>query len=229
MRPARWFVVAGLIAVTAAPAAAQEEDDSPAESDDPAPVDETDAPQVAAAPDEGPALPVIASAEPDETYPPPPPTGVYRTFAFTMAVGPGALIGPGEQDLAVSYDAFRVSWGFARNLAFFASIEGARAPSVNPHTRARSWLAQETFSLGVQAFWLERAYLRGSVGVGWVHEEVGSQTFSGGQGLAGTAAIGVELAQFPRSAVALELVGNFTRYPTESWGTAGLDLAVSFF
>lgn len=164
-----------------------------------------------------------------ETYPPPPPTGVWRPFSLTIAAGPGAMVGPGEQDLAVSHNLFRFGWGLARNLTFYASLEGVRAPSVNPRTHAASWLRQDTLSLGVQYHLTLRSYVRGSVGVGFVGEDTSNQSFSGGRGLAVTGAAGYEFVQLPRAAVAVELAGNLTRYAYEFWGTTGLNLAVTFF
>jgi hypothetical protein len=164
-----------------------------------------------------------------EVYPPPPPTGVYRPFSLSIAVGPGAMFGPGEQILALSHNVVRVGWGLARDLSFFASIEGARAPSVNPATRARSWLRHETFSAGVQYHFLQSFYVRGSAGVGLVGEETARQSFSGGRGIATSAAVGVEIAQVTHTALGFELAGNVTRYPREYWGTAGLNLVLSLF
>jgi hypothetical protein len=164
-----------------------------------------------------------------ETYPPPPPTGVYRRFSLSVAAGPGALIGPGEQALALSHNVLRVGWGLARNLTFFASLEGARAPSVNPRTRKSSWLRHETLSMGVQHHFWQFAYLRGMVGGGLVGEETDTESFSGGYGVALSGAVGWELAQAQRMAVAVELAANITRYPTEFWGMTGLNLTFTFF
>jgi hypothetical protein len=173
--------------------------------------------------------PEVESAPTEEHYPPPPPTGVYRAFSLTVAAGPGVLVGPGERDLAVSHNLLRFGWGLARNLTFYASLEGARAPSVNPRTHAGSWLRQDTLSLGIQRHFHDDLYVRGSLGAGFVGEETATETFSGGTGLAVSAAIGREVVRLPRAAVALELAGNLTRYPTEFWGTVGLNLALVLF
>jgi hypothetical protein len=173
--------------------------------------------------------PVVAEAAPEEQYPPPPPTGVWRPFSLTLAAGPGALFGPDEQDLAVSHNLLRFGWGLARNLGFYVSFEGVRAPSVNPHTDAPSWLRQDTLSFGVQYHFLERAYVRAGVGVGWVGEDTQNQSFSGGRGLAVTGAAGYELAQLYRTAVGVELAANLTRYAYEFWGTVGLNLTLTLF
>jgi hypothetical protein len=164
-----------------------------------------------------------------EWYPPPPPTGVYRSFSLTVAAGPGAMIGPGEQDLALSHNLLRFGWGLARNLTFYASLEGIRAPSVNPRTHARSWLRQDTVSLGIQRHFLDDLYVRGSLGAGFVGEDTANDSFSGGTGVALSGAVGREVIRLERTAVALELAGNITRYPTEYWGSLGLNLALVLF
>jgi hypothetical protein len=173
--------------------------------------------------------PAAAEAAPEEWYPPPPPTGVYRPFSLTIAAGPGALMGPGEQDLALSHNLLRFGWGLARNLTFYVSLEGVRAPSVNPRTHAHSFLRQDTLSLGIQLHFLQTFYVRGSVGAGFVGEDTANDSFSGGTGLALTGAVGHELVQMYRHAIAVELAGNVTRYPTEFWGTVGLNLALTLF
>lgn len=177
------------------------------------------------------ARPASAQADPPPPahYPPPPPTGIYRRFSLSLAVGPGLLVGPGEQSLAISHNVLRAGWGVARDLAFFLSIEGARAPSVNPATHSNSWLRQETFSLGVQYHVQRTIYLRGSAGMGLVGEETATRSFSGGRGVALSGAAGIEIAQMYRGAVALELAGNLTRYAREFWGTTGLNLVVTLF
>jgi hypothetical protein len=203
MKPAPWFVAAALAAGPGSSTAAfAEELTEEAASSAPAPA---------------------------ESYPPPPPTGVFRAFSLTVAVGPGALIGPGEQTLGVSHNLVRLGWGVARNLSSFVSFEGAHAPSVNPRTHQRSWLRHDTVSVGMQLHFRRRAYVRGSLGFGFVGEETRTHSFSGGSGVAMTGALGWELVQLARHAVAVELAGNITRYPTEFWGTTGLNLTVSFF
>jgi hypothetical protein len=158
-----------------------------------------------------------------------PMSGVYRPFSFTAAVGPGALLGPGESALAVSYQLFRLGLGVARNFSVLFAFEGAGTNSVNPATNRESWLKQDIWQLGVQSHLRQRLYVRGGLGVGFVSEKVGGRTFDGGRGMALCAAVGYEVVQLWFAAVALDLHGSTTRYARESWQTAGLDLAVSFF
>jgi hypothetical protein len=166
---------------------------------------------------------------PTGAFPAAPPSGVYRPFSFTAAVGPGALLGPGESSLAVSYQLFRLGLGVARNFSLLFAFEGAGTNSVNPGTHRPSWLKQDIWQLGVQSHLLQRLYVRGGLGVGFVSEKVGGRTFDGGRGVALCAGVGYELVQLWFAAVALDLHGSTTRYERESWQTAGLDLAVSFF
>jgi hypothetical protein len=184
---------------------------------------------VEAAPAQASSPPYAPPPAPPGYYPPPPPTGVYRPFSLTIAAGPGRLMGPGEKDWAVSYNLFRVGLGVARNLSVILGFEGSGASSVNPKTHADSWLKQEVWYGGVQYHLLPRLHVRASVGIGAVSETTAKQKFSGGKGTALSAAIGYEFIQMPRTAVGLELVGNTTRYQTESWEMVGLNLALSFF
>lgn len=155
--------------------------------------------------------------------------GVYRPFSFTFSVGPGKLIGPGENELAVTYNLFRLGFGIAPNLSFVLSFEGAGTNSVNPATGDDSWLKQETFLLGLQ-YHLERGfYLRGAVGQGSVSETTDFEKFNGGSGVALSGAVGFEFVQTAHFALALDLNASTTRYARESWQTAGLNLALSFF
>jgi hypothetical protein len=173
--------------------------------------------------------PFRTSAPASTGLPATPPSGVYRPFSFTAAVGPGALLGPGESAFAVSYQLFRLGLGVAPNFSVLFAFEGAGTSSVNPATNRESWLKQDIWQLGVQSHLRRRLYVRGGLGVGFVSEKVGGRTFDGGRGMALCAAVGYEVVQLWFAAVALDLHGSTTRYARESWQTAGLDLAVSFF
>jgi hypothetical protein len=162
-------------------------------------------------------------------FPPPPPTGVFRAFSLTIAGGPGVLVGPGEQAAALSHNLLRFGWGLARNLSVYVSLEGVRAPSISPATHRSSWLRHDTVSLGAQYYYVPRVYVRGGLGVAWVGEKTGDLDLDGGTGLAGIAAVGVDLVQLPRSAVSLEIAGTTARYATEWWGSTALNLALTLF
>jgi hypothetical protein len=164
-----------------------------------------------------------------QAFPPPPPTGVFRPFSLTIGGGPGALVGPGEQDVALSHNLIRFGWGVVRNLSLYVSFEGVRAPSIHPRTHVRSWLSHDTISAGAQYHFHQRAYLRVGAGVATVSEQAGDETFDGGNGTAGIAAVGVDLVQLPRAALSLEAAATAARYPTEWWGSAGLNLALTLF
>jgi hypothetical protein len=155
--------------------------------------------------------------------------GIYRPFSFTIGVGPGALIGPGEHELALSYNLFRLGFGLARDLSFVISFEGTGTSSISPETGEDSWLKQENWLLGIQYHVVPRLYLRGSLGAGFVSEHTESASFAGGRGVAMAGAIGYEFIQTAHVALALDLNGSVTKYARESWKTAGLNLAVSFF
>jgi hypothetical protein len=162
-------------------------------------------------------------------YPPPPPTGIYRPISLTIAAGPGALWGPGESDFAVSYNLFRVGFGVARNVAVVAGFEGVGASSFNPDQHVDSWLRQEVWFLGAQFFVRPQLHVRLCAGMGAVAEVTATKTYSGGKGVALSGGLGYELVQLAGTAVGVELYVNTTRYPTESWEMAGLNLALSFF
>lgn len=162
-------------------------------------------------------------------YPPPPPLGVYRPFSLTVAAGPGALFGPGERDLALSHNLARFGWAVATNLSLVLGYEGAGAPSVNPATGDDSWLRQDVFAVGVQHHFGLQLYYRGSAGLGFVSESTARRTFSGGRGLALSAAVGYEAVQWPRAACGFELVASNTIYRTESWRTIALHLTLAMF
>jgi hypothetical protein len=157
------------------------------------------------------------------------PQAIHRRFSFTAAIGPGALIGPGENALAVSYQVARGAVGLDRNLALWISYEGAGTSSVNPKTNLDSWLKQEIVSLGLQHHIEQRFYVRGGLGAGFVSEKTKAETFSGGKGIAALAAFGYELIQRKHLAVALDLHVSWTHYPKESWKTLGADVAISLF
>ncbi len=156
-------------------------------------------------------------------------SGVYRPISFSIAAGPGALFGPGEHDLALSYNLFRLGFGVAPNLSFFISFEGAGTSTVNPLTEENSWLKQEVWSIGLQYHFLPPLYLRGGIGAGFVSESTAFDEFSGGTGIAFTGALGFEFVQSRHVALALEAAVNGTKYSRESWGMGGLNLALTFF
>jgi hypothetical protein len=156
-------------------------------------------------------------------------SGVYRPFSFTVGVGPGALFGPGEDEIALSYNLFRLGFGVVPNLQAVLGFEGTGTNSTNPATGADSWLKQENWLLGIQYHVLSQFYVRGSMGAGHVSEHTSFASFSGGWGVAFAGAVGFEFVQTPHVALALDLNGSFTKYSGESWKTAGLNLALSFF
>lgn len=199
----------------------------------------------------GPPPPVAAPAPPPYGPPPPPPPryyqgrrparayryptyqpvtdDVYRPVSLTFGVGPGALFGPGEQKFALSYNLFRLGIGVATNLSFVFSFEGAGSNSVSPRTREDSWLRQTIYGFGLQYHFARRYYARVGMGWGSVSEETDSYVASGGTGIAGVGALGVELSRGPFLALGLELAGSHTAYSNESWQTAGLNLTVAFY
>jgi hypothetical protein len=154
---------------------------------------------------------------------------VYRPFSFSFSVGPGALIGPGEHELALTYNLFRLGFGIAPNLSLVIGFEGAGTNSVNPDSGEDSWLKQETILLGVQYHFGRGLYVRGSVGQGSISETTDYDHYSGGSGVAMSGAVGYEFVQTQHVALALDLNASSTRYARESWQTAGLNLALSFF
>src|SRR5262249_1245028 len=124
---------------------------------------------------------------------------------------------------------FRVGLGVAPDYAFQFGFASVGTGSVNPATNKDSWLKQDVWSLGLQYHYGPRAYLRGTLGLGFVSGKAGSANFSGGHGFGAGGALGYEMVQRGHLALALELDGSVTHYPRESWGTAGLHLAVSLF
>jgi hypothetical protein len=141
----------------------------------------------------------------------------------------GALLGPGERDMALSHNLLRFGWGLARNLSLYVSFEGARAQGVHPVSHASSWLKQDTVGAGLQYHFQQRAYLRGGLGMAWVSEEVGETTYDGGNGVAGIGAIGFDVAQAQAVVVSLELAATAAHYRTEWWESAGLNLALTLY
>jgi hypothetical protein len=153
----------------------------------------------------------------------------YRPLSFSFSIGPGALVGPDESDLALTYF-LRLGIGLAPNLSLVVGFEGAGTNSVNPETRLDSWLKQETFLLGLQAHLGRGVYVRGSIGESKISETTTDYDYySGGSGITFSGAIGYEFLQLQHLALALDLNGSTTRYAHESWQTAGLNLAMSFF
>jgi hypothetical protein len=161
--------------------------------------------------------------------PPPPPDGVSRRFSLTAAIGPGALIGPGESALALSYQVARIGIGIDRDLILQLSYEGAGTSSVNPMTQGDSWLKQDMMAAGLQHFLGQRLYLRGGLGVGFVSEKTKTMKFTGGKGIAALAAFGYELTQRTHWALGIDLHASLTHYPAESWKTFGLSATISVF
>jgi hypothetical protein len=160
---------------------------------------------------------------------PAPAEAIERRFTFTAAIGPGALIGPGENALSVSYQLARLGLGLAPNLALLLSYEGAGTSSVNPKTMQDSWLKQDIVWAGLQHHFDRKLYLRGGLGMGFVSEKSGTESFSGGKGIAALVGFGYELLQRSHVAVAFDLHASLTHYPDESWKTLGADVAVTLF
>ncbi len=178
--------------------------------------------------------PLAQAAEQAPAFPygPPPqpaPDGVSRRFSFTAAIGPGALIGPGERALALSYQVARVGLGLDPDIILQLSYEGSGTTSINPMTDETSWLKQDLLAAGLQHFIGPRIYLRGALGVGFVSEKTDTTSFSGGKGIAALAAFGYELMQRKHWSLGLDLHASLTHYPKESWKTFGLHLTVSVF
>jgi hypothetical protein len=175
--------------------------------------------------------PVAVQATPAFPYGPPPEperAGVYRRFSMTAALGPGRLIGPGEQTLAVSYQVARAGLGLDRNLNLQLSYEGIGANSEN--NGQKSWLKQDILSAGLQRFISERVYIRGGLGIGFVSEKIqNGPKYDGGKGISALAAFGYEVLQMEHLALGLDLHASLTHYPDESWKTIGLDLTISVF
>jgi hypothetical protein len=173
-----------------------------------------------------------APAQPRQWAAPPVLEGVYRPFSFTVGVGPGYLHGPGDaREVALSYNLFRLGFGVAPNISFVLAFEGMGANTVSPETLEYSWLKQENWLLGIQYHFLRRMYVRGGVGAGFISERTDTTVFEGpGTGLAMAAAMGYEFVQTPHISLALDANGSVTKYARrEYWGTAGLNLAVSFY
>ncbi len=174
-------------------------------------------------------FPVATAASPDATAASSEAGGVYRRLSLTTAVGPGALFGPGERDLAVSYQLARLGVGLDKNIALLFGFEGVGTNTINPKTNSDSWLKQDTWSLGLQRHFPPRLYVRGGLGVSSVSEKSGNLAFKGGQGIAVSGALGYEIIQRTHVALAIDIHGSTSHYPRESWQTLGFDLAVSFF
>ncbi len=183
-------------------------------------------------------FPTATGQAPTPTAPAPTPTGsaveepegIYRRFSFTAAIGPGALIGPGENALAISYQVARAGVGIDRDLSVLLGYEGAGTSSVNPKNNQDSWLKQEIVWVGLQKHFERRFYVRGGLGFGFVSEKTDTESFSGGIGKpAALVGFGYELMQRRHFALALDMHASLTHYPKESWKTLGADVAVSFF
>ena len=155
--------------------------------------------------------------------------GVFRRFSFTAAIGPGALIGPGENGLAISYQVARVGMGIDRDMSLLLAYEGTGMGSVNPKTKQDSWLKQDIVWAGLQHHFERRFFLRGGLGMGFVSEKTSTETFSGGKGIAALVGFGYELIQRQHFALSLDMNASLTHYHDESWKTLGADIAVSLF
>jgi len=158
--------------------------------------------------------------------------GVYRPFSFTLGVGPGYLHGPEKaREVGLSYNLFRLGFGIVPNVQFILAFEGMGANTTSRWTGEYSWLHQENWLLGIQYHFLRRMYVRGGVGAGFIGERTDTTNIPGpGTGLAMAGAIGYEFVQTPHIALALDANGSVTKYAArEYWGTAGLNLAVSFY
>ena len=158
--------------------------------------------------------------------------GVYRPFSFTLGVGPGYMHGPEKaREVGLSYNLFRLGFGIIPNLQFVLAFEGMGANTTSRLTGESSWLHQENWLIGVQYHVLRRLYVRGGVGAGFIGERTETTNLPGpGTGLAMAGAIGWEFVQTPHIALALDANGSVTKYAAkEYWGTAGLNLAVSFY
>jgi len=155
--------------------------------------------------------------------------GVYRPLSLTLAVGPGMLIGPGERDLALSYNIFRLGIGIIRNLSLIISYEGAGTNSTNPATGERSWLSQNQWIFGLQFHFLQWFYARAGIGPGTVEETTDRFFFSNGTSLTYAGALGFEFLQTEYVALGFEASASATHYSHETWETIGWDLTVAFY
>jgi hypothetical protein len=116
------------------------------------------------------------------------------------------------------------------NVQFILAFEGT---GTSTHSRdgynEPSWLHQDNWLLGIQYHFLQKLYLRGAFGAGFIRESSASFSASGGTGMAMAGALGMEFVQTPHVALGLEANGSVTKYSDQYWSTAGLNLAVSFF
>ena len=154
----------------------------------------------------------------------------YRTFSFSLGLGPALLVGPNDrEDLALSWNLFRLNFAVAPRVSFVVSFEGAGTSSVYAYTGEDSWLMHDVLTGGLQIRLRRAIYLRGGVGVGWGTEWTESFRSSSRAGLAVSGGLGYEFMQSAHTALALELAANVARYSRETWGMTGLNLALSFF
>lgn len=154
---------------------------------------------------------------------------MFRPLSLTLAIGPGMLIGPGERDVALSYNIFRLGIGIIRNLSFFISYEGAGTESTNPETGESSWLSQNQWLFGLQFHFLQWFYVRAGIGPGSVEESTRHFVFSNGTSLTYAGALGLEFLQTEYLALGFEASASTTHYSHESWETIGWDLTLAFY
>jgi hypothetical protein len=157
-------------------------------------------------------------------YPPPPARSLYRPFVLGLGLGIGTLhfrdfLGTRSADPGLSYT-LRVGFGITRRWLVLLGAEGA---GVN-HLERGVW--QTAYLLGLQAFVLDRLYLRAGVGIADGTAQGDSSDLTGPAVMGGA---GFELAQGDSTSVALEASVSGARYRHESWLNAGVNFVLSFF
>jgi hypothetical protein len=178
--------------------------------------------------------------QPPPNYPPPPPSGygyypqpygpppqarsLYRPFVLGLGLGIGTLrfrdfLGARSAEAGLSYT-LRVGFGVTRR---WLVLLGAEGTGVN-HLERGVW--QTAYLVGVQAFLLDRLYLRAGVGIGDGTAQGDTSDLTGPAVMGGA---GLELAQGLSTSVALEVSVSGARYRHESWLNAGVNFVLSFF
>jgi hypothetical protein len=189
-------------------------------------------PAAAPAPAEEPTLSQVprtieaTTDHPQGEFPPPPPRGASRTISGALSLGPGWL--SLHDDLGSDGQA---AMGFAARVGMVVAPELNLVLGIDRTSTDRdgATFSQTAGLLGVQLFFVPRAYVGGALGLAWVAQSGIPDGLTDGPGVAISATLGVEALRRPHWALTVELTLTRGEYELEAWEMGGLRLGLSVF
>jgi hypothetical protein len=213
------FVPAVLLAgLLRTPPVAADEDPYP-----PPPPPPADVPPDAAAVARVPQVLEEPRAEPAGPFPARPPTGAARTVSLALSLGPGWLALRDHQ----GRDG-QSAFGLGGRLGVVIAPEVNLVLGLERTSTGRdgATFAQTAGILGLERFFLQRAYVGAAAALAWVAETGVPDGLTDGPGVGLTALLGVEILRSAHAALTAEAAFTIAKYDREAWEMGGLRLGV---